>query len=151
MPYEEHRVFETPERSASLWRYTSLVKLLDVLTSESLFFARCDKLNDLHEGAIGRATFDLQRARLEEMRIAIGSPNMNADRIVESYTEMRVQQRKHVAVSCWHQADAESAAMWSLYGPSEGGVAIQTTVGRLADSFQDARPIFIGAVRYIDY
>jgi hypothetical protein len=54
----------------------------------------------------------------------------------------------------------ESAAMWSLYGLSNEGVAIKSTVGRLAAALpkkllptgsMDSHGINIGHVDYIDY
>src|ERR1017187_2968717 len=34
-------------------------------------------------------------------------------------------------ISCWHENEGESVAMWKLYVSGREGVAIKTTVGRL--------------------
>jgi hypothetical protein len=50
--------------------------------------------------------------------------------------------------------DYESAAMWSIYSRSGEGIAIQSTYGRLRDSFTTPDPkqdVTIGTVKYIDY
>jgi hypothetical protein len=47
--------------------------------------------------------------------------------------------------SCWHLNDGESAAMWSLYGHTQG-VAIQTKVSRLIASFDE--DVTVVAVEY---
>jgi hypothetical protein len=56
-------------------------------------------------------------------------------------------------VSCWHQNEYESAAMWKLYLKSDEGVAISTTCDRLSRCFRDGTTydIFVGTVRYLDY
>ena len=60
-------------------------------------------------------------------------------------------------VNCWHMAEDECAAMWSLYGNQ--GVAIQTTYGLLVKAIDQGsktdppdleRRIFGGKVIYID-
>lgn len=55
---------------------------------------------------------------------------------------------KSSVVSCWHQNESESEAMWKLY--SQKGIAIQTTVQNLIDSIHDQRVSF-SEVKYIDF
>jgi hypothetical protein len=46
----------------------------------------------------------------------------------------------------------ESTAMWKLYLKSNEGIAIQSTVDRLRDSFDDkGLKVLLGEVKYIDY
>ncbi len=62
-------------------------------------------------------------------------------------------------VNCWHQNDAESAAMWRLYLPAGKGVAVRSTVGALMSALREfrlkpeygAETVHVGRVRYIDY
>lgn len=53
----------------------------------------------------------------------------------------------------WHVNEFESAAMWDLYLKSPEGIAVETTFGRLRDSFsvEPTHRVFIGTVNYIDY
>ncbi|MSQ30189.1 MAG: hypothetical protein EXR68_06870 [Dehalococcoidia bacterium] len=138
MPYEPHPVFDTPDRSALIWRYMSLVKLLDLLTSKGLVFARCDRLGDPHEGTVSHENITIERTNL--------GPDVAAAR-----SRARSQWRRHVAVNCWHLGRDESAAMWALYGLNEEGIAVRTPIGRLMDSLKGSLPVYIGAVRYRDY
>lgn len=39
--------------------------------------------------------------------------------------------RSSTCVSCWHQSDSDSNAMWKIYSNSGFGVAISTTVSKL--------------------
>ncbi|HEV2379605.1 MAG TPA: DUF2971 domain-containing protein [Terriglobia bacterium] len=60
--------------------------------------------------------------------------------------------RKLVLVNCWHMNPTESAAMWKLYAPGKQGVAIDSTFGRLRDSFSAAKEnVHIGEVKYADF
>jgi hypothetical protein len=53
----------------------------------------------------------------------------------------------------WHLNEFESAAMWELYLKTPEGIAVETTFGRLRDSFsaEQTQQVFIGMVNYIDY
>jgi|HubBroStandDraft_1064217.scaffolds.fasta_scaffold165307_2 hypothetical protein len=57
-------------------------------------------------------------------------------------------------ISCWHENDRESVAMWRLYVSGREGVALKTTVGRLrrvlAENSETWRRPTIGRVRYED-
>jgi hypothetical protein len=54
-------------------------------------------------------------------------------------------------VSCWHENDGESEALWRLYcRPSSAGVAIRTDSSALNESLGDNPDIQIGRVQYID-
>ncbi len=54
-------------------------------------------------------------------------------------------------INSWHLSDYESAALWELYG-TETGIAIQSTIGKLKDSFaRTDDTIWIGKVNYIDF
>src|SRR5437870_10540134 len=54
-------------------------------------------------------------------------------------------------INSWHLSDYESAALWELYG-TEAGIAIQSTINELKDSFaRTDDTIWIGKVNYIDF
>jgi len=56
-------------------------------------------------------------------------------------------------VNSWHLNEGEAAAMWELYLKTFEGIALETTCGRLRDSFcaEKSQKVFIGTVSYIDY
>jgi hypothetical protein len=61
--------------------------------------------------------------------------------------------RRSVFVSCWHDNEHESAAMWDLYVKGGAGIAIRSSVARLKACFAGATEhrVWIGNVRYFDY
>ena len=59
--------------------------------------------------------------------------------------------REAVFISCWHQSEFESDAMWKLYAPKYGGIAIKSNCQRLVECFRCDDAIFISAVSYVNY
>jgi len=53
-------------------------------------------------------------------------------------------------VSCWHENETESVAMWKLYVSGREGVAIKTTVSSLIQLFSVGRELKIGRIGYWD-
>jgi hypothetical protein len=147
---ERHPVFRTPPDSNVIWRYQTLAKLLSIAETGRLFFCRASKFKDPFEGAVPKALDDNMRAYAR---------TMSSD-AYDHYRNERIRARGIVAISCWHRSEHESEAMWSLYGLSGEGVAIKSTVGRLAKALPqktlpkgttDIHGINIGHVGYIDY
>lgn len=60
---------------------------------------------------------------------------------------------KYNYISCWHQSDVESEAMWQLYSrDTKQGIAIlQTTFERLYQALPLTANCKFGMVNYIDY
>ena len=67
--------------------------------------------------------------------------------------------RERIVCNCWHAGKCESDALWKLYG-NQLGVALVSTVGRLARSFKgrysqivcapDPQEYTMASVRYVD-
>jgi Protein of unknown function (DUF2971) len=53
-------------------------------------------------------------------------------------------------VSCWHENETESVAMWKLYVSGREGVAIKTTVSSLIRHLSVGRELKLGRVVYRD-
>lgn len=140
-PYE---VLPSPE--TAIWRYLSLPKLLSLLQTEALFLCRADLLNDAFEGSFSHGS-------LEDFHVASG------DEFPGDLVGLIRWAPTRSFVSCWHVAVEESAALWRIYGPSEGSVAIRTTVGALQSAFPETTETVSGRlinqgirrVQYIDY
>jgi hypothetical protein len=133
-------VTETPlaatnglDESIRIWRYIDLAKFLDLLGRSHIYLPRLDKLqrDDPFEGNVPDGIFS-------------NSP------LAEHITKIRALVETTAFVSCWHQNDHESVAMWKIY--SDEGLAIQSTVGRLARAVNINRDwaLTISAVRYGD-
>jgi hypothetical protein len=113
---------------ATLWRFMDFTKYVAMLHQKALFFARADEMPDPFEGLYGR------RSR----------PDPSAHPRLKSL-------RERILLSCWHENEHESAAMWRIYLSAEDGVAVRTNVGRLKASLAAARDdIVLGRVRYED-
>ena len=136
--YEEHPKFDPPGLEATLWRYMDFTKFISLLDTQSLYLARADTLGDPFEGSFPEWNVALRPHRYpEEFLDKISSISQNA--------------REMVFVSCWHECDNESAAMWSLYAREHEGIAIRTSHRSLRDSLKGEELIHIGRITYIDY
>jgi hypothetical protein len=115
-----------------------VTKLISLLSRSALYFPRSDLLGDPWEGAPSLPDVDLRKQYPPEM--VGGSP------------DFRKGMTQKMFISCWHQNEGESAAMWKLYLKSDEGVALRTTCDRLRRCFKETtHDIFIGEVQYVDY
>jgi len=162
----QRRSFVCPPSHASLWRYIDFSKFVALLKDSALYFARADMLGDRFEGAHG--TIGNKRKwdhfYLEFFSDAIRNPppgqtcDLTTEQIqAEAKTLLRQFARgsraeiKNTFVSCWHESDVESEALWRLYCGTFPGVAIRTDTKRLISATGDDPAIRIGRVEYIDF
>ncbi|WP_299957447.1 DUF2971 domain-containing protein [uncultured Modestobacter sp.] len=122
-----------------LWRYLDVAKLLSMLETGSLHFARLNTFQDPWEGAVGPPNTDF-------FKEAFGPNSVDASHLPALLWKMRT---RHLSVSCWHMSEHESAAMWSAY--ADRGLAVRTTWRRLTASITDERHVTGGEVRYVDF
>jgi hypothetical protein len=149
--YEEHPVFDPPEDlDATIWRYLDFTKLVALLDTGSLYFARADQLGDDFEGSYSRGNVELRPALYREV------PPEHLAQLTQ-FTEAMV---RHSYLNCWSLSAYENAALWGLYVPPHGGVAIRSTFRRLTECFLPSEgddppgmgnTVHIGRVRYADY
>jgi hypothetical protein len=137
-----HSCFPQPiDAQIKLWRYMPLTKLVSMLDTRSLHFARADTLSDTFEGSGSRAT------ALIDPRYAIYDERQR--------NALLRFDRRCAAINCWHMKEHESAAMWDLY--SNDGIAVQSTFERYVRALPQKDPqersggIYVGMVNYIDY
>ena len=159
--------YEKPAPTEKLWRYMDLAKLIHLLATHKLYFASADSFEDLFEGAKGIVdrkeswdSFYLDFFR-EAIRTAPNaSPEMleperiekDAHRLLAEMNAHGEANRKHVFISCWHNNEYESEAMWKLYSANiQNAVAIQTTAAHLYHALDRNPYINIGKVKYIDF
>ena len=93
-----------------LWRYMDLARFLALIDRKELYFSRLHEFEDTWEGAWSPSD-PLFRRDPEYMKLA-------ASHLTSSLP----------LVSCWHENETESVAMWKLYVSGKEGVAIKTTV-----------------------
>jgi hypothetical protein len=128
---------EIPGDSISLWRYIDLAHFLNLLDAKSLYFARLSQLPE--DPWEGRHPSQL-RERLKRLR----HPNA-----IEDLYKLN---NERCVISCWHEGEHESVAMWALYTSGPNGIALKTTVGQLKSAIRhNYENMQIARVRYIDY
>lgn len=151
-----HPLFAQPfETGIGVWRYMNLAKLLRMLQTQTLYFARSDHLGDPFEGSNTtgmalRLKAACQPGREEDLRKLY--PHLPLDQAryaVEAMRNTRRESRARTFISCWHMGNVESAAMWSLYGGEGASVAIRCTYDNLRSALPAAT--FFGAVNYLDW
>jgi hypothetical protein len=151
MRYEEHPVFIAPDdHDAMIWRYVDFAKLVSLLDTSSLWFARSDTLGDEFEGSYSRRNLEMRPTTYKDIPA-------ESLALFSAHTEAM---RRHTYLNCWNLAEYKSAALWRLYVPPLGGVAIRSSFRRLTECFQPsdgddvpglANTAFVGRVRYSDY
>lgn len=141
--HDEHYVFRTTESSDKpIWRYMDFWKLLNLLETKALFFSNSDNLGDNNEGRI--PSFILKKMKEQDKeRGNKNNENLNA------YLEKNL--RKTHLISSWSYSERESFAMWKMYAKDKTGVAIETDLQSLKDSFKaTSRKVYIGEINYIN-
>jgi hypothetical protein len=141
LPYEELPPDETP-----VWRYFTLAKMLDFVTSKALFLSRADLLNDAFEGSFTSGS-------LAGFLAETGSIFTDGLLALSQWVPCRS------FVSCWHLSTGESAALWQVYGGRDGALAIRSTVGALRRAFPESHESTpdtlvhqtVRRMQYIDY
>lgn len=146
----------------NLWRYMDLARFVSMLQSRSLYFPSVSQLakTDPYEGRFpyrqAAALTDPKAWKIkkedehsftEEQRI----------KLLQGVANRFIPDREgtalfHTFVSCWHANTGESDAMWRLYTLQGQGIAIRTTFKSLRTAIEgDARTIYAGRVKYLDY
>jgi hypothetical protein len=165
--YWTPRPFEIPPDSASLWRYMDLAKFVSMLRDRCIHFARADQLGDRWEGARGSQTrktlWDYHYMQFFEKSIrnppegytcekSDDQIRAEATRLLEQLNATRIADLHRTYVSCWHENDSESEALWRLYCPPHTvGLAARTTFEKLKRMFDNDLSVEIGRVKYIDF
>jgi hypothetical protein len=165
--------------SASLWRYMSLDKLVDLLSTSELQFAPLAWFvnSDPFEGYLPAVALEADASifrplvkdnelafqLVEEHRRNIGHELTEDEKALfkSQLEDLKAAPRlyhaaiaKAISVSCWHGNKGESEAMWRLYGDSGKAIAIETTIDSLGDSIQVCESpyrVHIYPVKYLDF
>ena len=135
--------FSSLKDQDTLWRYMSFEKFVNLLATQSLYFARSDTFEDKFEGFLP----PLIQQEYERITDRLGKEKRQA--IMELWDNWR----KWVMCCCWHRGDQETMGMWEKYSMHKGGIAIKTTMQRLRGSFEREEdvPVYIANVRYINH
>lgn len=157
MPVEvTHSEFPAPAGDTIIWRYMSFVKLLDLIHTGELFFTNLSALRaeDPFEGkgtlADHRFSEALKDPSLFKQTFGDTLPDDLGGFLRRAVADPAHGHAELCYVSCWHANSSESAALWKIYSASHG-VAIRSTVARLASSIKSDRSFTLGGVTYADY
>jgi hypothetical protein len=135
-----YALFMPPDNlDVPVWRYMDFTKFVSLLENKGLFFPMVAKLQDPFEGSFARGNEVLRPMVYRHV------PNPYGVTVGELVQRLR----DHVAVSCWHINERESAAMWKLYSKSNEAVCIQSTFRKLYNAVRSVSQV--GEVRYVDY
>ena len=134
--FEKHSSLYEIEDDCMLWQYMSFSKFVNLLLGK-MYFRRIDSFEDVFEGSWP----SLNKQYIDYVEKNEGNTIGSFDVIA----------RKMIYISCFHQANEESAFMWKQYADNDG-VAIVTSSSRIKDSFHSVdTPIYMSRVKYIDY
>jgi hypothetical protein len=122
-----------------LFRYMNFGKFVDLLQKKSLWFTRLSEFKDKHEGRFYNRQIERQHLKRALLAHHDESTDDEIERLIEErglytdFAEDAVSKYTRSFASCWTIDDEPSDLMWLAYAPNLG-VAIQTTIKRLADS-----------------
>jgi len=146
-------VTEPNAADGSLWRYMDFAKLLDILVTRKLFLTRLETFDDPLEG---RSSRSLLKAIAPALDAALASgaqpaPSVSQETLQEGMKDLGAIGRRLICVSCWHQNNHESDAMWKIYSVLGKGFAIQTTLEDFRSAFSPEDQLHFHRVQYIDF
>jgi len=118
-----HRINHNMDENIPIWRYMEMSKFSLLVSRKKIWFSRGDLLGDEHEGTY------------PECMVKERESKWTNDEMKERIKRGSEEGRKHTYVSCWTMQDPESFAMWKIYTTNSKGIAIQSTIGRLANCF----------------
>jgi hypothetical protein len=143
--HKTHSVLHVPDQNAKIWRYMDFQKFVSLLDRQALFFGKVQTLQDNYEG-----TLPVFARLVKDSMSKLFSNGNTYSTYVDGLLKLL---RATTLVNTWHINEVESAAMWHLYSNNNAGIAIQSTYGRLSESFNDNKEddVWISTVKYIDY
>jgi hypothetical protein len=87
-----------------------------------------------------------------ELYLTENVEDANGKHLVSSIETRVSEYRKHAYALCWHESEYESALLWKGYTTECNGIAIKSTVSRLAQIGANlVEPVYVGKVRYFDF
>lgn len=135
----DHRkeILNPPDPDSVIWRYYPLDKFLSLLTSSQLFFAPASSFQDPFEGDYG----DVSKQRIRD--------KYGDGQYLRDFNTFEFL-RRHTYISCWHENEHESDAMWKLYG---NAIAVKAKFSRIRKllTWSKTEIKYSGRVNYIDY
>lgn len=152
MQIKKENIKNIPENEldGTVWRYLTFSKFISLLAYGSLWFPKLNILQDQYEGTLPNPAKQTLQQSHENWKKFLpselhGQIGEMAERNIKDGRELTV-------VSCWFLGDSESLKMWKDFVTNNEGVAIKSTIRKLATHVY-VEPEFshIGKVKYVDF
>ena len=106
--YQANPEFEQPNENERVWRYMDFTKLVSLLHSRTLYFARADKFDDPFEGSYPAKNVSRYRDYHESLNLP---PDVHRDLVPllnDGMSTFVRRCRKWTALNCWHWTALEA-------------------------------------------
>lgn len=150
---KELQKFEV-DQELKICRYMNLPKFMSLLTNSSIFFTRADKFEDPLEGempeAVKKDLFDTTIFKVEWYALLSKLIDREVTLVgaAEETINMYESFKSTTFISCWTAFQAESYALWKIYG-EDYGIAIQTNTEKLKNLIKEQGG-HVYKVHYVD-
>ena len=118
-----------------IYRYMSFEKFTYLIIKKKLWFTRCDKLGDSHEGSLPKKIVEERNARLDDEVFKNPDKHREIQEVKHIFERGSRLIRLEKFASCWTLNEPESLLMWKLYTPNSTGIAIESSISRICNSF----------------
>lgn len=138
--YKYNETSEPLDEQTILWKYMDFAKFINMIETKSLYFCRCDLLDDNFEGVYPILTGKEPSSTYDKESLLF----------LKSFN---IQLRKRIYINCWHINNDESFAMWKVFNEKGQGIAIKVqneNLVALLDADREKK-VLGGKVKYIDY
>ena len=129
------KILDDLDLDKPIYRYMSIEKFLYLFFERRLWFSRCDKLGDQHEGSLPEKLVRYRNDRLDRQIVSDPTQFKEIQEIKKIYERGSYASRLQKFASCWTKNAPESLLMWKLYTPNSTGIAVESTVSRIGNSF----------------
>ena len=133
-----------------VWRYLTFSKFISMLAFNALWFPKLKVLQDNFEGTLPQMAY--QTIQNSHGKWEKHFPLEQHEQI-DNMTNDNIDDGKELTlVNCWFYSPKECNKMWEEYVASTEGVAIKSTVNKLA-TYIGVEPEFsyLGQVKYVDF
>jgi hypothetical protein len=151
---------EENTESINVLRFMPLSRFLSLLELQAMWFSRLGALQDQYEctdpkGARGFLLKAMkENPSLKDSQTPLGVPFKDLLKISDNGNSGDGF-RQGGLVSCWFIGKIETEKMWTNYGDNGKGVAVRSTIKKLATSFQIpddfAKASQVGRIQYVDF
>ncbi len=143
-----------PEGEYVIVKYMDFTKFISLLSTQSLFFCRVDKLEDQFEGTLSEPTVHLIRQFFEPAeQDDVVQDQTSIDENINDVMKMQNKFKTTNCVNCWNiYENNESAALWKIYSDFSKGIMIKSSIRKLIAALETTEEnIGLSEIQYIDH